>query len=182
MIQNVIASVGIHWENYIFISFHIEWDMIVVTVFLSVLNQMEIHLVQNQKENYHHDHTPFNVKGKYSFLSAHNWPMIITASAGCYGSKEAREETAPSPRPGGWFEGFRIRFSLASDLQRILKNCRYLRKKNVGFKKSNCRHLKKIITVTKKMVTFNLKFERKFVERVINLYNYNLRKLSGNSP
>ena len=36
----------IHWENYISISFHIEWDMIVVTVFLSILNQMEFHLVQ----------------------------------------------------------------------------------------------------------------------------------------
>ena len=37
--------------------------MIVVTVFLSILNQMEFHLVQNQKEICHHDHIPFNVKG-----------------------------------------------------------------------------------------------------------------------
>ena len=37
--------------------------MIVVTVFLSILNQMQYHLVQNLKENYRHDHTPFNVKG-----------------------------------------------------------------------------------------------------------------------
>ena len=36
----------IHWENYISISFHIQWDMIAVTVFLSILNQMEFHLVQ----------------------------------------------------------------------------------------------------------------------------------------
>ena len=36
--------------------------MIVVTVFLSNLNQMEIHLVQNRKENCHHDHIPFNLK------------------------------------------------------------------------------------------------------------------------
>ena len=36
--------------------------MIVVTVFLSILNQMVIHLVQNQKENCHHDHIPLNVK------------------------------------------------------------------------------------------------------------------------
>jgi len=28
------------------------------------LNQMEFHLVQNRKENCHHDHIPFNVKGK----------------------------------------------------------------------------------------------------------------------
>ena len=52
-----------HWKNYISISFQIDWDMIVVTVFLSILNQMEIHLVQNRKENCHHDHIPFNVKG-----------------------------------------------------------------------------------------------------------------------
>ena len=52
----------IHWENYISIFFHIEWDMIVVTVFLWILNQMEIHLVQNRRENCDHDHIPFNVK------------------------------------------------------------------------------------------------------------------------
>ena len=28
-----------------------------------ILNQMEFHLVQNRKENCHHDHIPFNVKG-----------------------------------------------------------------------------------------------------------------------
>ena len=33
-------------KNYISISFQIEWDMIVVTVFLSILNQIEFHLVQ----------------------------------------------------------------------------------------------------------------------------------------
>ena len=27
------------------------------------LNQMDFHLVQNQKENCHHDHIPFNSKG-----------------------------------------------------------------------------------------------------------------------
>ena len=51
----------IHWENYI--SIHIEWDMIVVTVFLSILKEMEFHLVQNRKVNCHHNHIPFNVKG-----------------------------------------------------------------------------------------------------------------------
>ena len=35
-----------HRENYFPISFHIEWDMIVMTVFLSILNQIEFHLVQ----------------------------------------------------------------------------------------------------------------------------------------
>ena len=37
--------------NYISISFHIEWDMIVVTVFLSILIQMEFNLVKNQMDN-----------------------------------------------------------------------------------------------------------------------------------
>ena len=53
----------VHWENFISISFHIEWDMIVVTVFLSILHQMEIHLVQNRKEYCNPDHIPFNFKG-----------------------------------------------------------------------------------------------------------------------
>ena len=39
---------NIHWENYISISFQIEWDVMMVTVFLSILNQMEFHLVQNR--------------------------------------------------------------------------------------------------------------------------------------
>ena len=52
-----------HWENYISISFHIEWDMIVVTVFLTIFNQMEFHLVQNWKENCHQNHIPFNLRG-----------------------------------------------------------------------------------------------------------------------
>ena len=34
-----------HWGNYISISFQIEWNMIVVTVFLPILNQTEFHLV-----------------------------------------------------------------------------------------------------------------------------------------
>ena len=37
--------------------------MIVVTVFYSILNLMEIHVVQNRKENCHHDHIPFHLKG-----------------------------------------------------------------------------------------------------------------------
>ena len=53
----------LHWGNYISNSFHISWDMTVVTVFLSILNQMDFHLVQNWKENCHHGHIPFNVKG-----------------------------------------------------------------------------------------------------------------------
>ena len=54
---------SLHWKNYISISFQIEWDVIMVTVFLSILNWTEFHSVQNWKENYHHVHTPFNMKG-----------------------------------------------------------------------------------------------------------------------
>ena len=57
------SKLRLNWENYISISFHSEWDMIVGTVFLSILNQMEFYLVQNRKENSHHDHIPFDVKG-----------------------------------------------------------------------------------------------------------------------
>ena len=62
-----IKSRSLLWENYISISFQIEWDMIVITVFLSILNQMEFSLVQNRKENCHHDHMPFNFKVKNVF-------------------------------------------------------------------------------------------------------------------
>ena len=66
-----------HWENYIPIFFHIEWDMIMVTVFFSILNQMEIHLVQNRMANCHHDHIPFNVKGMGSIVfSVYNPPRF----------------------------------------------------------------------------------------------------------
>ena len=51
-----------HWENCVSIYFHIEWDMIVVTVFLSIFNEIELYLAQNWKEHCHHDHIPFNVK------------------------------------------------------------------------------------------------------------------------
>ena len=69
-----------HWENQYSISFHSEWDMILVTVFLSILNQMEIHLVQNRKENCPHDHTPVNVKGIGSIVvSVQN---LIMSSSG----------------------------------------------------------------------------------------------------
>ena len=37
--------------------------MIVRKVFLSILNQMEFHWIQNRMENCHHDHIPLNLKG-----------------------------------------------------------------------------------------------------------------------
>ena len=37
--------------------------MMMVTVFLSISNQMDFNLVQNRKGNCHHDQIPFNLKG-----------------------------------------------------------------------------------------------------------------------
>ena len=54
---------ALHWENYVSISFQIEWDMIGVTGFILILNRMEFHLVQNQKKTCHHDRVPFDLKG-----------------------------------------------------------------------------------------------------------------------
>ena len=45
------------------ISFQIEWNMIVVTVFHFNFEPHGNHLVQNQKVNCRHDHVPFNSKG-----------------------------------------------------------------------------------------------------------------------
>ena len=50
--------------------------MIVVTVFLSVLKQIKFCLVQNRKENRHHDHIPFNVKGNRNIV----FSVYLTAS------------------------------------------------------------------------------------------------------
>ena len=57
------VSRTIHSENYISFYFKIERNMIVVTVFISILNQIDFHLVQNRTENCHHDHIPLNLKG-----------------------------------------------------------------------------------------------------------------------
>ena len=56
------------WKSYtektsIPFPFIFNGELIVVTVFLSILNQMELHLVQNRKENCHHDHFRLNMKG-----------------------------------------------------------------------------------------------------------------------
>ena len=68
---------NIHWENYTSNTFHIEWDIIMVTDFLSILNQMEFHLVQNRKEYCHHDHIPLNVKGNGNIVFS-VWERVIS--------------------------------------------------------------------------------------------------------
>ena len=50
--------------------------MIVVTVFLSILNQIDFHLAQNREENCHHDQIPFNVKGNGSIVFS-VWSMVV---------------------------------------------------------------------------------------------------------
>ena len=70
------TSMLLHWENYTSNSFHIEWDKIVVTDFLSILNQMEIHLVQNRMENCRHDHIPFDVKGNGNVVFSVNMQSV----------------------------------------------------------------------------------------------------------
>ena len=51
------------------------------TVFLSILNQIEFHLVQNLKENCHHDHIPFDLKGKGNMVfSVKNVPSDVVTS------------------------------------------------------------------------------------------------------
>ena len=62
-IQFFLPSLMIHKRKYFSVYFQIEWDMVVVTVFLSILNQMEFQLVQYQEENCHHDRIPVDLKG-----------------------------------------------------------------------------------------------------------------------
>ena len=50
--------------------------MILVTVTLAILNQMDFNLVQNQLENCHHDHIPFNVKGSGNIVFSVHQQLI----------------------------------------------------------------------------------------------------------
>ena len=51
------------------ISFKIEWNMIVVTVIPSIINQTEFDLIHNnRKENCHYDKISLNLKGIRSIL------------------------------------------------------------------------------------------------------------------
>ena len=47
--------------------------MIVVTGLLSILNQMEFHLVQNRKEDCYRDHNPLNLKGIGNIVFSVYW-------------------------------------------------------------------------------------------------------------
>ena len=45
------------------------------TAFFSILNQMKFHLGQNRKDNCHHDHIPFNVKGNENIVFSVQRPL-----------------------------------------------------------------------------------------------------------
>ena len=65
--------IAVHWQNLISNSFHIECDMIVVIVFLSILNQMEFYLCSKSKGKLSPRSYPIQCerKWKYSFLSVY---------------------------------------------------------------------------------------------------------------
>ena len=86
--------------------FLMEWDVTVVTVFLSILNQMEFHLVQNRKENSYHDHLPFNVIG--SGILVFSVQRSYRLSGGCVLQKLQRE--LPRSRGGISAEKFFLKF------------------------------------------------------------------------
>ena len=55
--------------------------MIVVTVFLSNMNQMKSNLARNQKENCHYDHIPLKLKGNRNLV---HLCIIGGISSGCH--------------------------------------------------------------------------------------------------
>ena len=57
-----------HSQISIYISFQIEWNMIVVADFLWILNQIEFQLVQDRKTNCHYYNILFNLKGNGNFV------------------------------------------------------------------------------------------------------------------
>ena len=61
-----------HISNY----FQIEWNMTVETIFLSILTQVEFHLVQNKNKNSHNNHVPFNLKKKQEIYFSESAPEI----------------------------------------------------------------------------------------------------------
>ena len=77
--------------------------MIVVTVFLSILNQMDFHLVQIRKENCHHDHIPFNVEGNgnidFSVYSQkqQRWDVQLSERLASLGIRETQLRASTKP-------------------------------------------------------------------------------------
>ena len=87
--------------------------MIVVTVFLFNFERTEFYLVQNRKENCHHDHIPFNVKGNENLVFSvqvlmyrESWSEIVLVFGHAYnfylssGAVRARWKGNPSVPSG----------------------------------------------------------------------------------
>ena len=72
--------------------------MIVVTDFLAILYQMELHLVQIRKKNCHDDHIPFNLKGNGNIVFSVQAEKYIAISLA------AVRETDVSQYQGGLIE------------------------------------------------------------------------------
>ena len=77
----------VHWENYTSNSFQIEWDMIVVTVFLSILNTNKWNSLWFRKSKGKLSPRSYTIqfqrKLKYSFVSvflsfSHGWAGVRT--------------------------------------------------------------------------------------------------------
>ena len=69
----------LRWQNYLSISFQTEWDMIVVTVFLSIFwTKWNSICVQNWKENCHHNHIPFDLKGNGNIVFSVYHPHVYS--------------------------------------------------------------------------------------------------------
>ena len=72
---SVLTSKVFFCENlcsmkYIYDYFRAERNMIVVTLFLLIMNQTQLCLVLNQKENCHYDHIPLSARETvYYYLS-----------------------------------------------------------------------------------------------------------------
>ena len=69
-----------HEEEQFSHSFQIEWNMIVVTVFLLIMSQKGIHLVQNRTENSPYDHVPFNLELKSAFARVQSASREISST------------------------------------------------------------------------------------------------------
>ena len=51
------------YQNWLIISFQIEWNMIFVAGILLIMNRTEFRWAYKQEANRHNDHIPFNMKG-----------------------------------------------------------------------------------------------------------------------
>ena len=97
-------AVFVHWENYTSNSSHIEWDIIMMTVFLSILNQMEFYLVQNRKENCHYDHIPFHEKGNENIVFSVYMPRYFSHVATLYSEVSFQIPLAEGAYPSSKFK------------------------------------------------------------------------------